>query len=171
MEGWAIRAGAAVVFSLSCALAGHAMSVQARRRALYLGQLRAALARLEVYMLEQLLPLDEALKEVKHPLFARVGEAVASGAPAREGWAELERERGARGGALDCLSGEDITCMRELFEELGMSLRQTQKILLNQAARTLARLEETAIKEAAERGRLYTSLGLLIGLMLSVCLM
>ena len=93
---------------------------------------------------------------------------MAAGGDAAGAWRVLLPAFSRRGGVLDCLAQEDMAALAALFEGLGIGARAEQEALLSKTARELGRLEGEAAKAGAEKGKLYTTLGLLCGLMLAI---
>ena len=98
----------------------------------------------------------------------RVGERVAAGEDAASSWRALLPSLTRRGGALDCLTQEDVSTLTAFFDGLGADARAGQEALFQTALRELGRLEAEAARSGAEKGRLYATLGLLFGLMLAI---
>ena len=119
-------------------------------------------------MLEKRLPLREALLQAGHPLF----EAAAreEGAAPGEAMEKAAQALSRRGGPLDCLAREEMAAISRLAGELGQGSAQRQRLLLSETAEELGALLNQADKLAAERRRLYVSLGALGGLALAAML-
>ena len=79
-------------------------------------------------------------------------------------------ELSARMGPLDALTRDDMTAIHHLAGELGRYDAHRQRLLLHETRGELRALEEQAARQAAEKNRLYVSLGALGGLMLSAAL-
>lgn len=165
-------AGAAAALVLTAAGGGigySAARVQVRRRRA-LEEMGRAVDRLEIDMLEKRLPLDEALGGAGHVLFERAAGYCCDMEPD----AALRRAAGELSismGALDALTGDDMTAVYHLADELGKSGSQRQRLLLHETREELRRLEGQAARRASEQSRLYVSLGALGALMLGIVLM
>lgn len=164
-----LRIVAAAALSVASMLAGRAVAGACVRRAQTLGALIEALKKLEVDMLDRLLPLREALQG-GHAAMRAVAEAM-KGCPASEAWRRAGAALTARGGALDCLTAPDMTALTELFDGLGASGAAQQRILIGGALESLEALRGEADRKAREESKLYATLGLLAGLSLSILLM
>ncbi|MEA4897166.1 stage III sporulation protein AB [Bacillota bacterium Meth-B3] len=171
MDGWTLRLTAAAVLTLCGAAAGRSLAAVRRRRVVQLMLLTAALQRLEVQMLEKLLPLKEALAASAHPALGAVGEGMTGARGALLSWLGAADALRARGGELSALCGEDVAALDRLFDGLGTSGASEQRILLEGVQEELKRLAQAARKTADEHAKLYTSLGLIAGLALSICLL
>jgi|GEM_PF-1545095 len=175
-----LRLIAAAILSAACALAGRAVAGACVRRAQALSQLLGSVQRLRVDMLDKLLPLREALQN-GHPAMRAVAAEMApmpaampAAMPAGGAGAAWRRARGAlaaRGGALDCLTAQDLDALGALFDGLGESGAAQQRILLSGALENLEALKAQADKKAREESKLYTTLGFLAGLSLAILLM
>ena len=172
-----LRLIAAAILSAACALAGRAVAGACVRRAQALSQLLGSVQRLRVDMLDKLLPLREALQN-GHPAMkavaAEMATAMPAAMPAGGAGAAWRRARGAlaaRGGALDCLTAQDLDALGALFDGLGESGAAQQRILLSGALENLEALKAQADKKAREESKLYTTLGFLAGLSLAILLM
>ena len=93
---------------------------------------------------------------------------MAGGEDAATAWRALLPALSRRGGALDSLTREDFDALAALFGGLGTGARAEQEALFSATMRELGRLEGEASKTGAEKGKLYTTLGLLCGLMLAI---
>ena len=113
-------------------------------------------------------PCTAALDHARSDVLRRVGERVAAGEDAASSWRALLPSLTRRGGALDCLTQEDVSTLTAFFDGLGADARAGQEALFQTALRELGRLEAEAARSGAEKGRLYATLGLLFGLMLAI---
>ena len=154
--------------ALGAALVGRSMASSCVRRARVLRQAMDALQVLRLQMLERRLPLHAALSASRFEALRLAGERMAAGADAKTAWEQTWRTLSRRGGALDCLAREDAEALSTLFGALGTGTRLEQEALFASALRELGRLESEAARFGAEKGRLYTTLGLLCGLMLAI---
>ena len=157
-----------VLAAIGAALVGRSVAASCARRARTLRQAMDALQILRIQMLERLLPLHAALKHSRFEPLQRVGERMAGGEDAATAWRALLPALSRRGGALDSLTPEDFDALAALFDGLGAGARAEQEALFSATMRELGRLEGEASKTGAEKGKLYTTLGLLCGLMLAI---
>ncbi len=171
MSEWTLKLALAAAVTAACALAGRALCQKEQRRVALLQQLIRALPQLRLAMLEKLDPLEAALRQSGSPLLAHVAGSMAEGMSAREAWQGCRRELTAQGATLDCLEAEDLQRLDVLFESLGGTGKSGQKLLLDAAEAGLQELLQKAKARAEERGKLYTNLGLLLGLAIAVCLL
>lgn len=72
---------------------------------------------------------------------------------------------------LDSLKEEDLRVLDGLFENLGLSGRVDQRLLMEKVERELEEREKAARRDNDEHGKLYGSLGALAGLALAVCIL
>lgn len=157
-----------VLAAIGAALVGRSVAASCARRARTLRQAMDALQILRIQMLERLLPLHAALKHSRFEPLQRVGERMAGGEDAATAWRALLPALSRRGGALDSLTPEDFDALAALFDGLGAGARAEQEALFSATMRELGRLRGKRPKLARKRGKLYTTLGLLCGLMLAI---
>ena len=162
-----MKLAAALILTAACAALGWSAALKQTRRAKALRALCHAVSRLKEDMLEKRMPLRDALAASRHPLMtraARESEACEPGEALRMAAASLSM----RGGELDSLTREDMAAIERLAGELGQGGAARQRLLLSETEEELCALASGAEKLAAERGRLYVSLGALGGLALAV---
>ena len=168
----AIRLILALVVTLFTTLAGRALGSGQSRSADEIRLLMDDLQMLRLLTLERLLPIRAALLEMKLPCLRMTGEEMTADGtllPAAA-WARVAQRERAPGGKMEDLTEEDAGEVAALFEALHRLSRREQE---NQYARTIARLgrrEESIRASGREKAKLYTSLGALTGLMVSVML-
>ena len=137
-----VRVLAALIMTAACGGVGYSAARTQTRRRRALAELGQAVDRLEINMLE---PPEESLRRAAEELSARMGP-------------------------LDALTRDDMTAIHHLAGELGRYDAHRQRLLLHETRGELRALEEQAARQAAEKNRLYVSLGALGGLMLSAAL-
>jgi hypothetical protein len=137
---------------------------------LLLADLSGAVHALSHRMLTQRMPLHEALAGCGFVPFDRVAENMAQGASPGDGWQMACVQLKPRGQMLDCMDEQDGAALNRLFSALGSGGAQAQRVLLDEAGESLARLAEGARKKRDEQGRLYATLGALAGMALAVML-
>lgn len=164
-----VRVLAALIMTAACGGVGYSAARTQTRRRRALAELGQAVDRLEINMLEQRLPLAEALRRAGHPLFERAAKGLDE-LPPEESLRRAAEELSARMGPLDALTRDDMTALHHLAGELGRYDAHRQRLLLHETRGELRALEEQASRQAAEKNRLYVSLGALGGLMLSAAL-
>jgi len=162
-----LKLAAAAVLTAACAGLGWSAALKQTRRVKALQSLRRAVSRLAEDMLEKRLPLRGALAASEHVLFSRAAQECQS---PEEALRRAARELSGRGGPLDSLTREDLAAVERLADGLGRGSLERQRLLLRETTDELAALSLAAEKLAAERGRLYVSLGALGGLALAVML-
>lgn len=170
MSGWTLKLVACCVLTACCALSGRALCGKERRRAELLCGLAGAMPLLMIEMTERLTPLIAALVASGDGLLRAVAACMEQGRGAREAWLHERGALTAKGNLLDSLLDEDLSAIEQLFDGLGASGISAQRLLLESSERRFKSLCEQASKRAQERGKLYTNLGLLFGLAISVCL-
>ena len=162
-----LKLALAVLAVSGCALLGRACAAPLYRRAALLGELRDALALLRIRMLDAARPLPEALEDCGAPLLRRLGAGLADGDPGVS-WQALRRRESVRGGLLDSLLPADLETLDAFFAGLGATDNRGQACLIEEAEGALKAREAEARQRCGEKGRLYTTLGLLGGLALAL---
>ena len=162
------RLALAICVVLGCALCGRALADAARRRANTLRALTEGMKVLRIHMTGMLEPVQCALAAANCPLFSLVAEAMGGGRSAGEAWRSVRRPAMRRGGPADALTESDARALDGLFNRLGETGREEQGTLIDASLEVLEGLRDEAAKRAAEAGRLYLSLGVLVGLMLAL---
>ena len=162
-----VRIVLAGILAALCALAGRTAAAALARRKRVLSSALAALEPLKIRMLHRRLPLETALCESEDALLRLVGKAM-PGKTALEAWDAVRTRQMKRGGLLDSLAREDCAALRAFFAQLGESGAREQEALFARTAEELGALSAQADKSCAERTRLYTSLGALLGAALAI---
>ena len=162
------RLALAICVALGCALCGRALADAARRRANTLRALAEGLKVLRIHMTGMLEPVQCALVAANCPLLTLVAEAMGGGRSAGEAWRSVRRAAMRRGGPADALLESDAGVLDGLLDRLGETGREEQGALIGATLERVEGLRDEAVKRAAEAGRLYLSLGTLIGLMLAL---
>lgn len=154
------------------ALAGRALAGANIKRAAQLRVLMDDIQYLRAATLERLLPLSNALMEMKSPylklMSQKLGEEGVTSA--QSGWASIKDAQLKRGGALEGYMEEDLEPLDALFAALSVSGRRVHEAQYAQALERLGRREEYYQVLGKEKLKLHTSLGALAGLALSVLL-
>ena len=171
MDEWTIKLVLGAAVTLACALAGRALSQKEHRRAALLSGWLSSIPALRIAMIERLTPLEPALRDTQDALFMHIAGGIAEGMSANEAWRGLYPQLCMQGRMLDCLLPEDLTRLGIFFASLGTSGRSEQQYLLDHTEAELSALHGDAQTRAKERGKLYSNLGLLFGLAVSVCLL
>ena len=154
-----------------CFWMGKALCFAGHSRAKTLSELTQVLRRLQVRMLEEIMPLQDALSSMDSPLTRGVAAQMRPNEPLDAAWKRAREALCRRGGMLDSLREEDLRVLDGLFENLGLSGRMDQRLLMEKVERELEELEKAARRANDEHGKLYGSLGALAGLALAVCIL
>lgn len=157
------------VILLACAGVGRALSNGRRRRAELLDELLAAMRVLRLRMLNSMEPLGILLRKSDARLFQQLGNSLWEGGGLGACWQETRRAQARRGGALDCLSQEDLTLLDGFFQNLGASGREEQCALFSAVIERMEEAQARARRHYAETSRVYTALGTLVGI--GVCVL
>lgn len=171
MSPWGIRLTVAAVLSLAGAALGRSLSTARRARATRLREAAVAVKRLKMGMLSRMLPLREALNDAGDPTLHQVSVRMTGSVSPLDAWMAARDALTARGAHLACLEAGDLEVVGALFGGLGASFADGQRVLLEETEQKLSALAEDARVKAEGQARLYTSLGLLVGLSLAVILL
>lgn len=137
------RLFAALLLIALGAVSGRLAGERVRRRAQALDELACDMERLKTAMLEERLPLDEALERCKSPLLSGSADD-------------------------DCLTDDDRTLLSDLRGNLGQGTAADQALLLLRAQARLHEARDQAKARYLTLGRLYPSLGALAALALAL---
>lgn len=166
-----LRLALAACVVVACAMCGRSLAGAAERRCRILTDLLAALRRLRIEIGSMLEPLQGALIRTDFPLFSAVAQGLKAAESASAAWLLVKERESRRGGSADCLTQHDLAALDRLFENLGESGRESQAEAIGGCIASV----EASLIEAKERseqvGKLYTSLGFLMGLALAVLMM
>lgn len=162
-----IRIILAVCVVAGSSLCGRSMASAVRRRVALLQALVKGIKNLRVHMVSMYEPVQSALNQSECPVLQQTGARMQAGASAAEAWKEVAGD-GGKALSMDALTAGDRRVLDGFFEHLGESGREEQTLLLDSTARELSELYEDARQSASESERLYTKLGVLIGLMLAL---
>ena len=156
------------VIIVACAAAGRSLSNVHKRRAELLAELLASARVLRLRMLNSLEPIGILLRRSDAKVFQDLGNNLREGASLAELWQELRVRVMRRGGQLDCLAQSDIRILDELFGKLGASGRDEQNAMFSTILAQMETAQEQAQARSAETSRMYTTLGALLGIGISV---
>ena len=159
----------ALIPVVASAWIGHSMAGCASRRTRTLTAITEGLKKLRAQMLDQLRPLPEALLATSWPVFQSVGREMRAGGTGA--WQKTRLKETRRGGRMDCLRDEDLEVLDTLFADLGNSGRSGQAMLIDGMSLRLEALAADARAASRDKDRLYTTLGLLVGLTAAVLLL
>jgi len=157
----------------AAALIGFTMALHYRRRPQQIRQLMHALQRLETEIAYGLTPLPEAFQSIARQiadplaaLFRRAAERLlaADGAPTRDIWSETVNEVWKR----TSLGAPEREAVLQLGGVLGLSDRDDQIKHLRLAVGQLAAEEEQSREEHRRYGKMWKSLGVLIGALIVI---
>lgn len=171
MNNMAIRLVGAVVLTIAGLLIGRSLSSACVRRVAVLRAFRDALVPLELKMLSELLPLNQALLGSRYEVFRTLAQALTGERGAREAWEHIAESLYTHGGVLDALEDADREAIDRFFSELGMSGQEEQRALFARTAGELKTLEDAASGRATDVSKLYTTLGALGGMALAIALL
>lgn len=166
MTGRLIIAAALTLFSY---LAGRAFGGTTSREADLLRMLMDDLQMLRTLTLERLVPMGDALSEMRVPLLRQTGERMRRNAALKPERAWSEAFEAQRGEAVP-LPQADAEELERLFQGLEVLGRGEHA---EQYARTIERLgrrEEELRAAGRDKRRLYASLGAMTGLAVSILL-
>ena len=153
----------------ACTFCGHALTRVSERRTQLLESLLCALRILRIE-LSGMISLGVALSETHCSLFLSVSEKLSSDKSAFEAWRNVRKSECIRGCKADCLTTQDLLALDRLFSRLGTCCCEEQnESILN----CIASLEESyaqAKEHSCQIGKLYTSLGFLAGLAITILL-
>lgn len=152
------------VILIACAGVGRALSNGRRRRAELIGELLAAMRVLRLRMLNSMEPLGILLRKSDSRIFQDLGNALWEGGGLHECWQEMRRSQARRGGALDCLTEEDLVLLDGFFRNLGVSGREEQCELFASVIAGMEEAQARARRHYADASRVYTALGTLVGI-------
>lgn len=139
------RLTAALLLIALGAVSGRLLGERTRRRVRLLDALAQDTQRLQQAMLEERLPLDEALERCRCPLLR----------------ADDEPDE-------DCLTEDDRALLHDLKRRLGQGTAAEQALLLPRARDAFLEAREQAATRYQSLGRLYPSLGALAALALAL---
>ena len=165
-----LKLALAAVVVVGCGLCGAAMTRSANRRWRLLRETADGLRQLRVQIVHLQEPLDRALRQSGSSLFALAADHLDGASCAAEAWRRAWETAGRRGGEGDCLAGRDVRALERLFDRLGESGRAGQQEAIRACLATVEAAAEEARSRAAEVSRLYTAVGLLVGLVVAVLL-
>ena len=152
--------GAAIIGA--CAMAGRSLARVDQRRSKLLADTMDGLQILRIRMLDELMPLEDALTRSETIILSQTGRYM-NGRSASDAWKDVQKKETIRGGKMDSLGKDDIAVMDRFFMRLGGSSRDEQRQLFDVAIRELGELENSARCDSMQKNRLYTALGALAG--------
>lgn len=162
------RVALACVVVIGCALCGRSMAGSMIRRNVLAEELISALKVLRVHIVCQLEPVCEALEATGNVLFAQIAERTSDERNVYAAWRDVLCAATKRGGTADALGDRERTALDRLFKQIGASGRDEQDVAIRACISSFEVICEKTAERAATIGRLYTSLGMLIGLALAV---
>ena len=171
MSEWSIKLGLSALLTAACAFSGRAFCLKLQRRAALLSELFTVLRPLRIAMLERLMPLPDALRETEHISWIAIANSINDGMGVRSAWQQYRDEQLQPGHALDCLTDADLRLLDLFFDQLGQSGLIEQAVLMDIAETGMKRQLDEAQAQFHEQSKLYSNLGLLLGLGISICLM
>lgn len=156
----------AVMVGFACAYLGIKQSVALKTRAVSLADIRASLELLESEINFSVNKLKKAFMRVdRNGLFALAAENMES-MGAKKAWSDALREMR---GKL-CLCGADVDALLVLGQNIGRTDKDDQIKNIRYVKTVTARQESEAKAEYERFGKLYTSGGVLVGLLVVIAL-
>lgn len=156
------------VIIVACAASGRTISNVHKRRVEVIAELLAAIRVLRIRMLNSLEPVGILLRKSEAPLFQALGNSLGQGASLSACWEELRAASTRRGKMLDSLTESDLHILDALFMKLGTSGKEEQNALFSMIISHLEEAQEQAKNKNIEAEKLYTTLGALLGIGISV---
>lgn len=150
----------------ACALCGYSLAGAANEREKFLSELVAALRRLRIYIVDMIMPVEQALKQTDFPVFSAVAARIEKDRSLFDVW----RMMAGSEKILAVISDSERKVLDGLFEQLGESGRNLQDEMLRGCIRALELYAEEAKERAGKVCRLYTSVGFLMGLAITILL-
>lgn len=164
-----IRILLAVCIVVCCAFSGKAFAAEARRRADLINDLIEGLRLLRIYITGVMMEnVRHALMETGCNALILIGEEMANGGNVGKAWRRAAHSKKFQNAGLDALKQEERDIIGHLFDRLGESNRESQKILIESAVKALEERLPEARKKASEAEKLYTTLGILSGLIVGL---
>lgn len=157
----------ALLVITGCTLIGYALAGAASRRAKLVSGILNAMRLLQAEMLENLMPLSDALQKSDSSAFKQTGERLKH-MPVKQAWRSVRTELSERGGELDSLTHEDILPLDMFFDGVGTSGNAALSELFANVIRAMERRELEAREQCSARNKLYTRMGLLTGLLIAL---
>lgn len=151
-------------------LAGRTLGGRALRGAEQIRRLMDELQTLRVMTLDKLMPMSAALSESRLPVLRLMGEKMRKdGALApEEAWTQAAAREREPGGCLEALGEEEIGLVTRLFEALTCLGRREHEERYEDTVARLGRREEEKRAAGRDKLKLFTYLGALTGLAVSV---
>lgn len=153
----------------ACTFCGHALAGAAVRRKQLLEALLRALRILRIE-LNGMAHLGEALSSTQLPLFLCVREKLSSEKNAFDAWCNTRGSECIRGHYADCLTSSDLLILDRLFSCLGTCSREEQSEMILHCISSFEESYNQAKDHSCQIGKVYTSLGFLSGLALTILL-
>lgn len=163
-----IRVLLAICIVVCCAFCGKTFAAEARRRADLINELIEGLRLLRIYMTGMMEDVRHALMETGCKSLILIGKEMANGGNAAKAWKRATLSKHFQNTGLDTLKREECDIIEHLFDKLGESNRESQKVLIESAVKALEERLPEARKKASEAEKLYSTLGMLIGLIFAL---
>lgn len=160
----------ACVMIVGCTLCGSAFAAVYQRRKSCCCEILEALRFLKINMVEQLKTVGDALGESEMSLFKSVAQEMTGVCDVADAWQKIRNLETRRGCFADCLTERELRPLDRLFRRIGVSGKEEQELCISGCIAEYELLSEAADKKAERSGKLYASLGSLIGLTLAVLL-
>ncbi|MBQ3079139.1 MAG: hypothetical protein IJC48_03945 [Clostridia bacterium] len=168
----AVRLVLAAMLTACAMLAGRSIAGARIKHADDIRRMMDDLQLLRVLTIDRLLPMGNALAELKFPAFQMTGREMLKDGRKNlsAAWKEIEsrerREKGAMAGFTEEETGE----ISILFDAVGVIGRKDHEKAYADTIKRLGKMEEEVRSSGREKAKLYASLGALGGLAVSVLL-
>lgn len=148
----------------ACTFCGYSLASAAMARFRFLRELVAAMKKLRINIVELLLSVDLSLKQTNFLLFKKISDNLSQKRDLSEAWEAVASSESI----LKSLSDAERTVLDDFFRQLGGSGRVAQEETILSCVHFFETSSEEAKARAVRVGRLYTSMGFLIGLSISI---
>ena len=146
---------------IACTACGRMLTASRQRRVKTMGDLLGAVRVLRLRMLNSTENVCALLGKSDFEAFRKIG---GGGTDPEANYLRLRDGFTAHGGALDCLSADDVKALDNLFAHLGKSDRQQQSLLLSDVISHLEEVQLHARQQLRDSARMSTALGALVGI-------
>lgn len=165
-----MRITVACAIVVASALCGHSAAASQQRRCRLIAELIQAIHEMRIRMVVHLEPIETVLKNSGTTLFRNVAVRIGEYGSIYDAWISARGQLTARGCSADCLGEGEIHVLDVMFSGLGESGKHQQDLLLRTCAAELETIAKSEKNRLEQISRLYTTLGMLLGLMIAVVL-
>ena len=146
---------------IACTACGRMLTASRKQRVKTMGDLLSAVRVLRLRMLNSTANVSALLSKSDFEPFRKIGGA---GGDPEASYLRMRDAFAARGGALECLSADDLKALDNLFAHLGKSDRKQQNLLLTDVIAHLEEVQLHARQQLRDSERMSTALGALVGI-------